>query len=609
MKKLLFILVSMACSMTSYAQLKVPTYNDKYGLDFNISREDSTSSLFHSNAMETQIGVLKFMNKEQKYEERFTLITPKVNTFKSVLRNRILLPNGKEQKMGNISLKAKGTDLEKLSIQVVGLNDKEERISDKTCTFVPDSTYSQLSCNFLVENMDMIEITIEAKGKPGKKAKVSYAGLDLKIDGKSINNTPIRQLPETCLKEDKSVTTDNRTSAILGKIKELEGKKIIGIGESAEHHDKIKQLVFDIMKEGVNRMGCKLLILDIPLSESLFFNRYISDTLFVLPEELVEKEWYKENATFLNTLREYNSQHLPKNYVKLFGMNYNAFQSKEQSVMIDLFDFVAYLNKKPQMHEVDSLAIMLYDNQPANALKYINYHKVNLEKVLTQDELECLMYQLSLCIKMKKNNTEYFCHRDSIMMENITFLTNTFAAKMNDRVMINGHAIHLNKLSTYPDGNQQSTGSYLHERYGTSYASFILVTDQGSVKYDNRLGIVINGLLQKPVPGSIEQSMSKLRKKLCYVPITEEHNHLTLSRLSYSWNGCQFYPVNLYKRHDGIFYIKGNDAFSKHTTKVSKATMLEEMDKVEEISHKVMNKIKKRDALASEMRDRCNLHK
>ena len=103
--------------------------------------------------------------------------------------------------------------------------------------------------------------------------------------------------------------------------------------------------------------------------------------------------------------------------------------------------------------------------------------------------------------------------------------------------------------------------------------------------------------------------MSKLGKKLCYVPITEEYNHLTLSRLSYTWNGCQFYPVNLYKRHDGIFYIKGNDAFSKHTTKVSKATMLEEMDKVEEISHKVMNKIKKRDALASEIRDRCNLHK
>lgn len=258
-------------------------------------------------------------------------------------------------------------------------------------------------------------------------------------------------------------------------------------------------------------MGCRLLIFDISLSESLLYNRYISDTLFVLPEELVEKEWYKENATFLNTLRKYNSQHLPKNYVKLF--------------------------------------------------------------------------------------------------ENITFLTNTFAAKMNDKVMIDGHAIHLNKLSTYPDDNQRSTGSYLHERYGTSYASFILVSDKGCVKYNNRLGIATNGLLQKPVPSSIEQSMSKLGKKLCYVPITEEHNHLTLSRLSYTWNGCQFYPVNLYKRHDGIFYIKGNDAFSKHTTKVSKATMLEEMDKAEEISHKVMNIIKKRDALASEIRDRCNLHK
>ena len=257
------------------------------------------------------------------------------------------------------------------------------------------------------------------------------------------------------------------------------------------------------------------------------------------------------------------------------------------------------------MHEVDSLAIMLYDNQPANALKYINYHKVNLEKVLTQDELKCLLF----CIKMKKNYTDYFCYRDSIMMENITFLTNTFAGKMNDKVMIDGHAIHLNKLSTYPVDNQRSIGSYLHERYGTSYASFILVSDKGCVKYDNRLGIATNGLLQKPVPSSIEQSMSKLGKKLCYVPITEEYNHLTLSRLSYTWNGCQFYPVNLYKRHDGIFYIKGNDAFSKHTTKVSKATMLEEMDKVEEISHKVMNKIKKRDALATKIRDRCNLHK
>ena len=93
MRQVLFILLSIAYPILGYAQFEDISYNDKYRLDFDISRKDSTTSSFVRNNAYLQIGCMAYMNKEHKYEEVFTLPTSMSSSFRSVIRNRIFLPD------------------------------------------------------------------------------------------------------------------------------------------------------------------------------------------------------------------------------------------------------------------------------------------------------------------------------------------------------------------------------------------------------------------------------------------------------------------------------------------------------------------------------------
>ena len=104
MKLIIFIFLSIACPILGHAQFEGISYKDKYRLDFDISRKDSTSSSFIRNKAYLQIGCMAYMNKEHKYEEVFTLPTSMSSSFRSVMRNRILLPDVRGKKNGEISL-------------------------------------------------------------------------------------------------------------------------------------------------------------------------------------------------------------------------------------------------------------------------------------------------------------------------------------------------------------------------------------------------------------------------------------------------------------------------------------------------------------------------
>lgn len=64
MKQVLFILLSIAYPILGYAQFEGISYKDKYRLDFDISRKDSTTSSFVRNSAYLQIGCMAYMNKE-----------------------------------------------------------------------------------------------------------------------------------------------------------------------------------------------------------------------------------------------------------------------------------------------------------------------------------------------------------------------------------------------------------------------------------------------------------------------------------------------------------------------------------------------------------------
>ena len=605
MKQIILIFLSIACPILGHAQFEGISYNDKYQLDFDISRKDSTSSSFIRNKAYLQIGCMTYMNNEHKYEEAFTLPTPMSNSLRSVMRNRILLPDVRGKKKGEISLEMKGNDIENLSIILQGLDNRENVIFEDTLSIVPDTCYSRLNGCFPLENVEMLDVKIDAKGEQGKKSKVSYSRLDIKIDGKSINDFPVRNIPDMAIETDGLIAMDDETVTILEKIKEFNGKKIIGIGESVHHHEGITKLAFRIMEEGIKKLQCRLLALEMPISRSLYFNRYLSDASFILPKELLEDEQIKEYLDFLDNLRHYNSKCPHDKQVKLLGIDYNIYQSQDQSAIVDLFDFLTYINKDKRNYEADMLSIMLYDNRLADALEHLKIHKQELKKIITENELRCMEYMLSFSIRMNKDNITRTLLRDSVMMENLSFLERTFVGNSNDRIMVYAHAAHLNKCSVYPTENHRSAGSFLYEKYGDRYASYLLVSDKGEFKAQAALGSVKNYKLQLPCSGSVEKALSMIGKQFCYVPVTEKNDRIILSRFTglHDLGECQFYPFNLYRRYDGIFYVKGDEVSLDNTTESPTTSF----DKDMELLERIKNKLTKRKVIVSEIRNRCKI--
>ena len=451
----------------------------------------------------------------------------------------------------------------------------------------------------------MLDVKIDAKGEQGKKSKVSYSRLDIKIDGKSINDFPVRNIPDMSIEKDGLIAMDDETGTILEKIKEFNGKKILGIGASVHHHEGINKLAFRIMEEGIKKFRCGLIALEMPISESLYFNRYISDPSFILPKELLEDERIKEYLSFFDNLRHYNSQCSYGKRVRLLGMDYNTYQSQHQNSSVDLFDFLSYINKDKRNYEADILSVMLSDNRLADALEYLKTHKQELEKVMTEDEVLCMEYILSFSIRMNKDKITRTLLRDSVMMENLSFLERTFVGNSNDRIMVYAHAAHLNKHSVYPTENHRSAGSYLYEKYGDSYASYLLVSDKGEFKAQAALESVKNYKLQLPCSGSVEKALSMIGKKFCYVPVTEKDDRIILSRFTglHDLGECQFYPFNLYRRYDGIFYVKGDEVSLDNTTESPTTSFDKEMELLERIK----NKLTKRKVIVSEIRNRCKI--
>lgn len=605
MRHILFILLSIAYPILGYAQFEDISYTDKYRLDFDISRKDSTTSSFVRNSAYLQIGCMAYMNNEHKYEEVFTLPTSRFPSFRSIIRNRILLPEMHGKKKGEISLEVKGNEIENLSIILQGLDNRENVMFEDTLRYVPDTCYTRFKGCFLLENVEMLDVKIDVEGERGKKSKVSYSRMDIKIDGKLINDFPIRHIPDLIIEKDRLIATDNEIGDILRNVKEFDEKKIIGIGESVHHHEGIKKLAFRIMEEGIKKNQCRLVAFEMPISASLYFNRYISDPSFIFPKELIEDERIKEYLVFLDNLRHYNSQCSYDKRVRLLGMDYNTYQSHEQNSSIDLFDFLSYINKDKKNYEVDRLSVMLYDNRPADALEYLKTHKQELKKVMTEDEILCMEYILSFSIRMNKDNITRILLRDSVMMENISFMEKAFVTDSKDKIMVYAHALHLNKLLAYPTDNYRSAGNFLYEKYGDSYASFLLVSDRGEFKVQSEIGIIKNSKLQLPCAGSMEKALSMIGKKFCYVPVTDKDERIVLSRITglYDSGECQFFPFNLYRRYDGVFYVKGNEVSWYNTTEVPNNSLDKEMEVLERIG----NKIKKRKAIVSEIKNRCKI--
>ena len=580
-------------------------YRDKYklNLDARITK-DTTSYPFITNVASTQMFFIKpVQDKDGNYGEAFTP-NPMHSSLRKIIRRRILLPDLSDKKEGNVSLGVKGNGLKLLTMKIQGLDFRETVLFNDTLTFVPDTTFSRLQGNYPLENVGMLDITIDIEGEKNQKASFVFSGLDIQMDGKLINDMPFLEIPEVETDRKQLVSISDSADIEFDKVKAFQDKKIIGLGESLHHHADLNRFAFRLMEEAVRTVNCKVLAVEIPIEKSLFYNRYISDASFTLPADLFSDSANKDYLPLLDNLRRHNLTCPPNERVILLGMDYHTSLNKDSNSLVDLFDFLCSLNKNHHRKEADYFALMLYDNKPDEALEYLKSHRKELGEVVTSDELKCMEHILSFTTSLSDNPVTRMNIRDSIMAENLAFIEQNFAPGKDEKIMVRGHSLHLNRISAYPIDNYRSAGSYLQERYGTLYAPFLLVTEGGHHYSNNTLiGIIIYNKLLHPCSGSIESALAHTSQTSCYLPITEEHDRIVWSRLIVNpdQGGFNFYPSNLFQRYDGVFYVKAEKALdvpSKRSNDEVIKDLGEKLDRIKRINDE-------RKSLADEIRKRC----
>lgn len=586
----LFLIFTMPC----IAQLERQTYTSAYDLHFTMQSDSAIIYSWRENASYRNYSTSAYMQDSNRnlFIKRYAKGFPFSKRLKTEYEQRILLPNG-NMKEAIVEFESKGNNIKLVSVVLDAIDGLENTLSSDTLVLIPDTVLSSASKSIALINAKMMNVRINAEGDINKDAYIAFSKLNILIDGKPIDAFPIKVLPPLNVDRKTNYTTINSNEKIeLEQINEIYNKKIIGLGESIHGNNGIKNLAYQLIFQAVERLNCKLILLEMPIEKSFAYNRFIQDVSCELDSSIVIDH---ATITFLNNLRIFNSDKAKDSKVRIYGFDYNSIRSSTQSSAIDVFDFITNLNQELQIPEVDQFSLLLLKEDLSDAINFLDAHREKMEKLLTTEETECILHILEVSKKMGDDGIERFRQRDSVMFVNAKFLIDKFAKNDCVKTIIYGHAAHINPISTYPAVPCTPFGCYMRETYTESYSPLLLLIGNGkSMAYDERYNRKNNSLSIPPV-NSIEYSLNVIEGNAFYIPLTPGFNNLTLSRFKGSHHVSQeFYPFNLYQRYKGVFFIKNTDCANIGQKEVP-------FDKASEM---FLKKIKHRQKTIEELRKR-----
>ena len=565
----LFFFVFIFYAVSCTAKLEKQTYTNVYDLHFAMRFDSAVVYPWRENGAYSNYTIPAYIQDSNRnlFAKKYFKGFPFSKRLRSEYEQRILLPNN-NIKEAVIGFEGKGDNIKLVSIILDAIGKQENILFSDTLRFRPDSILSLFTQNINLNNAEMLNVRINVEGEIDKDAYIAFSRLDILIDGKPIDEFPVRTLSPLIVDKKINYTGINVDRKIgLEQINEINDKKIIGLGESVHGNDGIKNLAYQLIIQAVERLNCKLVLQEMPLEQSFAYNRFIQDDNYELDSSLVINH---ATINFLNRLRSFNSGKTKDSKVKLYGMDYNSILSSTQSSAMDIFDFITVLNQKSQIPEVDQLSLLLMKKDRNCAINFLDTHRDKIKKLLTAEEIECILHILRVSKQAGDAGIERFIRRDSIMFVNARFLIDKFAKDENVKTVIYGHAGHINPISSYPAVPCIPFGRYMRKAYGESYSPLLFLIGSGeAMAYDEHYNRKDNWL-SRPPENSMEYFLSLIDDNVFYTPLTVDFNELTLSRLQGSHHIPQeFYPFNLYQRFKGVFFIKSTDCTHKDEKEIS----------------------------------------
>lgn len=594
---LLILLLGVLYGVSCTAQTEHKPYTKMYDLEFRMQEDSSIIYHWQQNAAYLNYTIPVGVKGPDRplLAMMYLQGNPFFNRLQTELKQRILLPPC-DANQATVEFESKGENIKLASIILDAIDEEEKVIFSDTLRFVPDTALHSVSKDITVKNAKLLNIRINAEGFVDSTAYIAFSKLNLWLDGKSIDNFPVRTLSPFTAQDTRTyipIAMDARIP--LDQINEMNKKKIIGLGESMHGNDEIKKLGYECILQMIEQQNARLVLLEMPLEVSLACNRYIQDSRYTLDSLFLAGKSTFHLFDFLDKLRLFNSKQTDESKVRLYGFDYNAIYSPTQNSAVDIFDFVTRLNEQAKIPELDQFSLLLMEADWQEARYFLQAHKSEIQKVLTPEEIEVISHILTLSREIGDTPIQRFIRRDSAMFANAKFLIDEYAGAENVKTVIYGHAIHINRLSTFPAVPCTPFGYYMQEQYSDAYSPLLILTGEGAnIAYDQHYSQQKTFLHKLPF-NSMESFLSTFDENIFYLPLTSEFNRLILSRFKGSHHMPQeFYPFNLYQRYNGVFFIKNTDRKHMENKEVT----------FQELSHLYLLNVKRRENKMEEIRER-----
>lgn len=298
-------------------------------------------------------------------------------------------------------------------------------------------------------------------------------------------------------KEIASVNSDNYSDLSFLE-KDLEGKKIIFIGESSHYLQQFNEIKVRLIKYLTKELGFKVLAYESPMAELFYYNDtsklYSSDSIL---KNGIFKMWHtRENRDLINYLKQ--------NDISLVGFD---IQVNSYSIILKYIrrELSGRVNKSILENLLKKDSAFLLSTNPVKTKKEVeqwnlqrdslikNYETLLTEIASAKNRFDSVKLERVLKIlTIKKYLSAIYGRtysnsiRDSLMAENLTWIINT--CYRNDKIIVWAHNYHI--MKEYPVTMQMK-----HKIMGAELDSSIknksyfigLYCYQGKVMYNNKM--------------------------------------------------------------------------------------------------------------------------
>ena len=397
--------------------------------------------------------------------------------------------------------------------------------------------------------------------------------IKLYIDGKDLDDYPLIRCNNLMMPTKKDVIAfeDNQ----FNKIEWLRTCPILGIGETIHGSETLNAEAIDIMKYRVEKCGCKLLLLEMPIEQMLYVNQYVQgDTRFnvdlikeYLSMSLLSDRWLH----FIEWLKNYNEGRSAKEKVKLLGCFYEDGKYNKRN----LFDFVQVFHKSTQSPLLYTLCDKIYNDIDSRGIPsdYISYLEKNTElfgELMGMDNIKTLIHVFNL--KKEYWHKKELIGKPSDLLDSMMYANFLFFAKMYSvpkaKATMYFHYGHINY--GYPELYQKDVcqmGYYIRKEYGDDYRTISLTAAQGKTLNVGKKGELKPCELKPPICGSVEQVLDETSDTITYLSTKGFDGYCYMRFLGSLGSRNQFFSYSIGHATDGILFFKKIDPMVKIETR------------------------------------------